>query len=84
MRKLSLAVAVALALVMGACSCGIEKKAVNDLKATHDLIFPEYVKFVEAAKYDADPEKDKAAKDRRKAIVKSANDLVEALRKAVD
>jgi hypothetical protein len=78
MRKLSLSLAAWLALFMGACSCGIEKKAVEDLKATHDLIFPEYLKMVESSNMSSDQ------KARRKAMVKSATDLVEALRRAVD
>jgi hypothetical protein len=78
MRKLSLSLAAWFALFMGACSCGIEKKAVEDLKATHDLIFPEYLKMVESSNMSSDQ------KARRKAMVKSATDLVEALRRAVD
>ena len=78
MRKLAFVSVLWLACLMAACSCGIEKKAVSDLKGTHDLIFPEYLQMVEKSDLKADQ------KERRKALVKSANDLVEALRKAVD
>lgn len=79
MKKLSfVALAFVLALSVG-CSCGIEKKAVNDLKATHDLIYPEYLKLVEK-EYAAD--KDKI--DNRKKLVQSSNDIVNAMKKAVE
>lgn len=78
MKKLSLVVAAILLLFLSACSCGIEKKAVADLKATNDMIFPEYVRLVEK-EYASDP----AKIDNRKKLVQSANDIVSGLQKVV-
>lgn len=79
MRKLcTLALAGMLALSAIGCSCGIEKKAVGDLEATHNLIFPEYIRLVEK-EHAAAPDKI----ENRKKLVQSANDLVGALKKAV-
>lgn len=80
MRKLCvIALASVLALSAIGCSCSIEKKAVDDLRATHDLIFPEYIKLVEK-EYAGSPDKI----DNRKKLVQSANDITSAMRKAVD
>ncbi len=73
------ALVVVLALSMSACcSFKVEKKSVGDLKATHDLIFPEYIKLVEE-KYAGKP--DEIA--RRKRTVQSANDITDAMKKAL-
>lgn len=81
---------VVLALSMTACcSLKVEKKSVNDLQATHDLIFPEYISLVEA-KYAPAPgdSADDAAKkkeqiERRKRTVQSSNDITGAMKKAL-
>jgi hypothetical protein len=80
MRKL-FAITLALLVCFTAigCSCGIEKKAVDDLRATHDLIFPEYIKLVEK-EYAADP----AKIDNRKKLVQSANDITSGMKKVVE
>lgn len=66
------ALVVVLALGMGACCTPkIESGAVDNLKATNDLIFPEYIKLVEK-EYASDP----AKIDNRKKLVQSANDIV--------
>lgn len=79
MKKLSLVVASLLLLFLSACSCGIEKKAVADLRATHDMIFPEYIKLVEK-EYATAPDKI----DNRKKLVQSANDIVDGLKKVTE
>ena len=80
MRKLYV---LALALVLGesaiGCSCSIEKKAVNDLQATHDLIFPESIKLFQKG-HARFPGKI----NNRKKRVQSANDITSAMKKAVD
>lgn len=81
---------VALALSMGACcTIKVEKKAVGDLQATHDLIFPEYLSLVEE-KYAAKPgdsAEDAAKKKeqiaRRKRTVQSANDITAGMKKVL-
>lgn len=78
-RLCTLALALGLALSAVGCSCDIEAKAVADLKATHDLIFPEYIKLVEK-EYASD--KDKV--ENRKKLVQSASNVVDALKKAVE
>jgi hypothetical protein len=80
MRKLcTLALAGMLALSAIGCSCAIEKKAVADLQATHDLIFPEYLKLVEK-EYASD--KDKI--ENRKKIVQSANDIINGMKRVME
>lgn len=79
-RIWKLALVLCAALMMSACcSVAIEKKAVGDLKATHDLIFPEYIKLVEK-EYAGKP--DEIA--RRKRLVQSANDLTDAMKKVTE
>jgi len=89
MKKLMLVAVLALSM-SACCSVAIEKKAVNDLQATHDLIFPEYITLIEA-KYapvagesaeDAAKKKDQIA--RRKRLVQSANDLTGAMKKVTE
>lgn len=84
--KVSLVVVIALSMA-ACCTPVIEKKAVSDLQATHDLIFPEYVTLVEA-KYapvagdsadDAAKKKEQIA--RRKRTIQSANDITGAMKK---
>ena len=76
--KLSLVVAVA-HMMSACCSVAIEKKAVDDLQATHDLIFPEYIKLVEK-EYAGKP--DEIA--RRKRLVQSSNDLTGAMKRVLE
>lgn len=80
MRKLYVSVLVlVLALSAIGCSCSIEKKAVADLQATHDLIFPEYIKLVEK-EFATAPEKI----DNRKKLVQSSNNILSGLKKATE
>lgn len=79
-RIWKLALVLCAALMMSACcSIAVEKKAVDDLQATHDLIFPEYIKLVEK-EYAGKP--DEIA--RRKRLVQSSNDLTGAMKKALE
>ena len=67
------------ALLVSGCCADIQKKAVDDLEATHALIFPEYLKLVEK-EHAGSP--DKIAN--RKGLVKSAGDIVSAMKKMVE
>lgn len=73
--KVSLVVVLALSMA-ACCTPVIEKKSVGDLQATHDLIFPEYIKLVEK-EYAGKP--DEIA--RRKRTIQSANDITAAMKK---
>ncbi|MGH7260560.1 MAG: hypothetical protein ACREI9_07735 [Nitrospiraceae bacterium] len=64
---------------LSACSCAIEKKAVDDLDATQQIIYPEYLKLVEK-EYASDP----AKIDNRRKLVRSSNDIMIQLKKSVE
>ena len=88
MKKLVVVLVVALS--MGACAgtSPVLKKNIDDLENTHKLIFPEYIRLVEAkyapAPGDSDDEKaDKKEKiQRRKDFVGSAERKVAAMKEA--
>jgi hypothetical protein len=80
MRKLcALVLALGVGLSSIGCSCSIEKKAVADLQATHDLIFPEYIKLVEK-EFATAPDKI----DNRKKLVQSSNNILNGLKKVTE
>lgn len=84
MRKVACSIVLALALACMACGTSpIKKRAVDNLEKTHGMIFPEYIRLVEAHKYDADPVKDKKEKDDRKKLVESAQHIVQGLKEDV-
>jgi uncharacterized lipoprotein YmbA len=78
-RFAKVSLAVVLALSMAACTCGVEKKAVNDLDATQQIINPEYIRLVEK-EYASDPSKI----DNRKKLVQSQQDIMLQLKKSVN
>lgn len=85
---LALAAVVSVGAV-GCCSSPLQKKAVENLEDTHNLIFPEYVRLVEkeypvnTGDYDLD-KKNKEKVENRKGLVKSARDLTEAMKKDLE
>lgn len=80
MKKLALGV-LSIVLIFSAigCSCTVEKKAVSDIEATHKIVLPQYVKYVEA-----DGNLDNDQKDDRKKLVGSLQRLVGSLKKSVE
>lgn len=78
MRKLALLVLAVLALGLSACSCTLEKKAVSDLRATHKIILPQYVSYVEA-----DAKLTKEQKEDRKKLAESLERLTLSLERSV-
>lgn len=79
MKKL-MAVGVALlALSLGACSCALEKKAVEEVEATHGIILPQYLNYVEK-----DAGLSPAQKDDRKKLVESLKRVTGELKKGTE
>ncbi len=77
--KLALAVLVIFLVAGLTACCSLEKKAVNDVQATHKIILPQYLKYVEE-----DPKLNEGQKDDRKKLVESLERLVESMRRSVD
>lgn len=63
------------AISLGACSCPSERKAISDIEATHAIILPQYVSYVEK-----DSSLSSSQKEDRKKLVESLKRLVESLR----
>jgi hypothetical protein len=77
MKKL-IAVAV-LALFAGGCSCTLEKKALNEVEATHGIVLPQYLSYVEK-----DAALNAAQKDDRRKLVESLKRVTGELRKQAE
>lgn len=77
-KLLSLALLGSLALGSIGCNCAIERKAIEDLRATHEIIFPEYLRLMRK-EYGQDKEK----VENREKLVGSAVRIVEGLEKVV-
>jgi hypothetical protein len=75
MKKAFLILA-SLSLLLAAGCCTVSERAVADLKATHDIVLPQYQAYV-----DADPALQPAQKDDRKKLIESLKRLVESMSK---
>jgi len=79
MRRLTLALAVVLALACGACACTAEKNAASNIEKTHELVLPRYLEYVQK-----DAALDAAQKDDRKKLVESLRRMTAELRKSLE
>lgn len=79
MKKLMTVAVALLALSLGACSCTLEKKALDEVDATHGLILPQYLNYVEK-----DAVLSPAQKDDRKKLVESLKRVTKELRKSTE
>lgn len=77
MRKIICGIALVVTVSLTACSSAIEKKVVDDLDATQKLIFPEYLDLCKKSGMTDEKLKN------RQLLVKTAQDDVDALMKAV-
>lgn len=70
--------AAVLSLSVVGC-CAVPQKAVQQIEATHDIVLPKYLRYVEQdAALNADQ------KDDQKKLVESLQRLVDALKEEVD
>jgi hypothetical protein len=74
----AIAVVLVLAFGLAGCTCAAEKQAVREIRDTHKLVLPEYLKYVEKDALGA-PEK-----DRRRKLVESLERLVDRLEKSLE
>lgn len=78
-RRLSAVLVAALVLGLSACSCTPEKRVVSDIRATHRIILPRYLRYVEE-----DPELTQKQKDDHRKLVESLERLTLSLERSVE
>lgn len=74
--KRAFLILASLSLLLAAGCCAVNERAVADLKATHEIVLPQYQAYV-----DADPALQPAQKDDRKKLIESLKRLVDAMQK---
>ena len=78
MRRLAIVLALAASALAG-CTCAAERQAVREIRDTHRLILPEYMRYVEK-----DAALGAAEKDRRKKLAESLDRLADRLEKSLE
>lgn len=85
---MKLAIAAFLALSLSACSCAVERRAVEEVERTHTLISTQLLEYVSADPLIAGPgateEAKKKARDDWKGIVESDRRNIDRLKKALE
>lgn len=77
-RVAALLLAVVVSLAMAACTCAAAKKAADEIEASHRIVLPQYVSYVEK---DASLNPDQ--KNDRKKLVESLENLVKSLKQSL-